>query len=164
MPSFDVVSQVDMAELDNALGQAKKEIETRYDFRGANASLEKQPGNVILLKAGSEEHVASLRETLFQKLAKRGISLRNVEVGNVEESGVRAYKQTMTVKEGVSPEKLKKLTALVKDSKIKVQASIQGDSLRVGGKNRDDLQSVIALLRGKADELELSLQFINFRD
>lgn len=164
MPSFDVVSQVDLAELDNALSQAKKEVDTRYDFKNARATLEKQPGNAILIKANSEEHVASLRELLFQRLAKRGISLRNVEVGKVEESGLNLYKQLMTVKEGISAEKLKKLTALVKESKLKAQPAIQGDSLRVSAKQRDDLQSVIALLRGKADELDLSLQFINFRD
>lgn len=164
MPSFDVVSQVDLAELDNALAQAKKELETRYDFKGANASLEKQPGNAVQFKASSEEHVNGLREMLFQKLARRGISLRNVELGRVEESGVKLYKQLMTVKEGIAPEKLKKLTALVKESKLKAQPAIQGDTLRVSAKKRDDLQDVIALLRGKADELDLSLQFINFRD
>lgn len=164
MPSFDVVSQVDLAELDNALTQAKKEVDSRYDFKNAKATLEKQPGNAILIKANSEEHVTSLRELLFQKLAKRGISLRNVDIGRVEESGLNLYKQLMTVKEGIPTDKLKKLTAIVKDSKLKAQPAIQGDSLRVSAKQRDDLQSVIALLRGKADELDLSLQFVNFRD
>lgn len=164
MPSFDVVSKVDLAELDNALDQSKKEIETRYDFKGAKASMDKQPENAVLLKAASESHVDSMREILFQKLSKRGISLRNVEIGAVEESGLSMYKQLMTVKEGVTPEKLKKLTAIVKESKLKAQPSIQGDSLRVTAKNRDDLQAVIALLRSKADELDLSLQYNNFRD
>lgn len=164
MPSFDVVSQVDLAELDNALEQAKKELDTRYDFKGAKASLEKQPGNTILLKAASESHVDSMRELLFQRLSKRGISLRNVEIGKLEESGLNLYKQQMTVREGITPEKLKRLTAIVKDAKLKAQPSIQGDSLRVSAKKRDDLQAVIALLRSKADELDLSLQYINFRD
>ena len=164
MPSFDVVSKVDLAELDNALAQAKKELDTRYDFKGAKASMDKQPENAVLLKANSEERVGGLREMLFQKLSKRGISLRNVELGRVEESGVNLYKQLVTVKEGIPPEKLKKLTAIVKESKVKAQPAIQGDSLRITGKQRDDLQQVIALLREKQDELDLSLQFINFRD
>jgi uncharacterized protein YajQ (UPF0234 family) len=165
MPSFDVVSQVAMAEVDNALAQAKKELDTRYDLKDAKASFEKlAKGNEIQLKANSQDRVATIREMLLGKLAKRNISLRNVDFGKVEESGVNLYKQTLTIKEGISAEKAKQLTALVRDAKLKVQASIQGDLVRVTGKNRDDLQSAIAVLRGKADELELSLQFINFRD
>jgi uncharacterized protein YajQ (UPF0234 family) len=164
MPSFDAVSQVNMAELDNALSQSKKELETRYDFKGAKAAIEKLPKNEIQIKANSEERIGALRELVLTKLAKRGISLRNVEFGKVEESGVQLYKQTLTVKEGVPQDKAKQLVAFVKDSKLKVQASIQGDTVRVSGKNRDDLQSVIALFRGKADELNVELQYTNFRD
>ena len=164
MPSFDVVSQVNMAELDNALSQSKKELDTRYDFKGTKANIERGPKNEILLKANSEERMEALREVVLTKLAKRGISLRNVDFGKVEESGVQLYKQTLTVKEGIATEKAKALVALIKDSKIKVQPSIQAETVRVTGKNRDDLQSAIALVRGKADELDLELQFINFRD
>lgn len=164
MPSFDAVSQVNMAEMENALHQSQKEIETRYDFKGAKASVEKQPNNVFLLKASTEERLSAVREVVLTKLAKRGISLRNVEIGRPEESGVQLYKQTLKVVEGIPAEKAKKLVAMVKDAKLKVQASIQGDLVRVSGKNRDDLQSVIALFRGKAEELELSLQYINFRE
>lgn len=165
MPSFDVVSQVNMAELDNALAQAKKELDTRYDLKDAKASMEKlAKGNEIQLKANSQDRVATIREMLLAKIAKRGISLRNVNFGKVEESGVNLYKQTLTIKEGIAPEKAKKIVALIKDSKLKVQASINGDLVRVTGKDRDFLQEAIALLRGKADELELSLQYINFRD
>lgn len=165
MPSFDVVSKVNMAELDNALAQAKKEMETRYDLKGAKTSMEKlAKGNEIQLKADSEEHVGIIREMLLGKMAKRGISLRNVEFGKVEESGVQLYKQTLTIREGIAPEKAKAIVALIKDSKLKVQAAINGDLVRVTGKNRDDLQSVIALLKGKSDELELALQYINPRD
>ncbi len=164
MPSFDVVSQVNMAELDNALSQAKKELDTRYDFKNTKASIEKQPKDEVLLKANSDERLGALRELLLTRVAKRGISLRNVEFGKVEESGLQLYKQTLTVKQGIAVEKAKTIVALIKDSKLKVQGSIQGDAVRVSGKNRDDLQSVIALLRGKADELNLELQYINFRD
>jgi uncharacterized protein YajQ (UPF0234 family) len=164
MPSFDVVSQVNMAELDNALAQAKKELDTRYDFKGTKASLEKLPKNEVQLKANSEEKVGDLRELLFAKLSKRGISLRNVDVGRVEESGLQMYKQTITVREGIAADKAKQLVQRVKDSKIKVQASIQADTLRVTGKNRDDLQATIALLRGAMGDLEVELQFNNFRD
>lgn len=163
MPSFDVVSQVNVAELDNALNQARKEIETRYDFKGVKASIERQQGNVFQLKA-SDDRLGSVREVFLTRLAKRGISLRNLEVGKEEETGVNQRKQLITVVEGITPEKAKKVTSTIRDSKLKVQASIQGDAIRVTGKSRDVLQSVIALLRGKMDELELELQFINFRD
>jgi len=165
MPSFDVVSQVNMAELDNALAQAKKELETRYDLKDAKASIEKVgKNNEVQLKANSEDRIATVRELLLTKLTKRGISLRNVDFGKVEESGVQLYKQTITVKEGIPTEKAKKIVALIKDSKLKVQGSINGDLVRVTGKNRDDLQEVMALLRGQADALELALQYTNFRD
>lgn len=164
MPSFDTVSQVDVAELDNALQQAKKEIETRYDFKGVKASIDRQPGNVFQLKAPNEERLGAVREVLFTRLAKRNISLRNLEVGKAEESGLNQFKQTVKVIEGITPEKAKKIIAVIKDAKLKVQPSIQGDVVRVTGKNRDDLQAAIALLRGQMDALELELQFINFRD
>lgn len=164
MPSFDVVSEVNMAELDNALAQAKKELDTRYDFKNARASIEAQPDNVIFMKANSADRLASVREVVLQRLAKRGISLRNVEFGDVEESGLQMYKQTLTVKQGIPSDKAKKLVAAVKESKIKVQASIQGETVRVTGKNRDDLQEAMALLRGQKDVLEVELQFNNFRD
>ena len=164
MPSFDVVSQVNMAELDNALTQTRKEVETRYDFKGAKATIDRTGPNELLLKASGEERVGTLREMLFQKLAKRGISLRNVELGKLEESGLQTHKQVMTIREGIASDKAKRIVALVKESKIKVQAAIQGDTVRVTGKDRDDLQAVIALLRGQMDALELELQFNNFRE
>ncbi len=164
MPSFDVVSEVNMAELENALTQAKKELETRYDFKGAKASLEMLPKDEIQLKASTEERITALREILLAKITKRGISLRNVDFGKVEESGVQMHKQTISVKQGIAIEKAKKIVALIKDSKLKVQGSIQGEAVRVTGKNRDDLQSAMALLRGQADVLEVELQFNNFRD
>jgi hypothetical protein len=164
MPSFDVVSVVNMAELDNALAQAKKEIETRYDFKGAKATIEKQPKNEIFLKADSEDRLSTMRELLLAKIAKRGISLRNVDYGKVEESGVKLYKQVITVREGIAVEKAKEIIALIKDSKLKVQGSIQAETVRVTGKNRDDLQATMALLRGQSEALNVDLQFNNFRD
>lgn len=164
MPSFDVVSKVNMAELDNALTQAQKELDTRYDFKGTKSSFERLPKNEIQLKSHTEERLDGLRELVFTKIAKRGISLRNVDASKVEESGLQMYKQTLTVREGIAIEKAKKVVAFVKDAKLKVQGSIQGELVRITGKNRDDLQEAIALLRGKMDELEVELQFINFRD
>ena len=164
MPSFDVVSEVNMAELDNAISQAKKELDTRYDFKGAKASVEKLPKEEVQLKANSQDKLDTLRELVLAKIAKRGISLRNVDYGKVEESGVQLYKQTLTIKQGIEVEKAKQLVAMLKDSKIKVQGSIQGDLVRVSGKNRDDLQEAMALLRSKADEVNVELQFTNRRD
>jgi uncharacterized protein YajQ (UPF0234 family) len=165
MPSFDIVSEVNMAELDNAIAQAKKELETRYDLKGAKASLEKlEKDNEIQLKANTEERIAIIRELLLAKISKRGISLRNVDFGKIEASGVQMHKQSLTVKEGIAIEKAKKIVAFIKDSKLKVQGSIQGELVRVTGKNRDDLQAAMALLRGQGEDLELALQFTNFRD
>jgi len=164
MPSFDVVSKVNMAELDNALQQSQKEIGGRYDFKGLKIEVEKQKDGSFLMKAPTDDKVAAVREIILQKLAKRGISLRNLDLGDVEASGHQAFKQTLKVREGIASDKAKKLVAAIKDSKLKVQASIQGDSLRVTGKSRDDLQSAIALLRGQMDAVETELQFENFRD
>lgn len=164
MPSFDVVSEVDKAELDNAFQQAKKELETRYDFKGAKASIEKQGDDSFQVKAIDAEKLGAVREVFFAKLAKRGISLRNLDLGRPEESGVQLMKQTLKIAEGIPADKAKKLVAKVKESKLKVQPSIQGDALRITGKNKDDLQQAIALLRGQSDALEVELQFTNFRD
>jgi hypothetical protein len=164
MPSFDVVSKVELAELDNAIQQSKKELESRYDFKGHKAEVERQPDNTILMKAASEERVDALRELVFAKLAKRGISLLNVEMGKLEAAGHQSYRQTLKIVQGIPVEKAKKLAAAVRDSKIKVQASIQGDSLRVSGKNRDDLQATMRLLRAQAEPLAVEIQFDNFRD
>ena len=164
MPSFDVVSQVNMAELDNALAQSKKEIDTRYDFKNTKASIERLPKEEVLLKANSDDRLGALREVVMTKLAKRGISLRSVTVGEPEESGLLLHKQKLTVKQGIEVEKAKEIVALIKDSKLKVQGSIQGDLVRITGKNRDDLQLAMELLRGHADALNVDIQFTNRRD
>jgi uncharacterized protein YajQ (UPF0234 family) len=165
MPSFDVVSKLDAAELDNAVNQAKKELSTRYDFQGANADVVLSPDKTSLtVKANSEERVQSAKEVLLSKLAKRGISLMALEYEPIEKTGLSNVKQLIKLQQGIPVEKSKELVKLLKDAKMKVQGSIQGDQLRVTGKNRDDLQAAIALFRKEQDRLKLDMQFTNFRD
>jgi cyclic-di-GMP-binding protein len=165
MPSFDVVSKIDIAELDNAVNQAKKEISTRYDFQGVNGDFVLAPDKTsITVKANSEEKVQAAKEVLLTKLAKRGIPLLALEYEPIEKTGLSNVKQLIKLQQGIPVEKSKELVKLLKDSKMKVQASIQGDQLRVTGKNKDDLQAAMALFRKEADRLKLDMQFTNFRD
>ena len=158
--SFDVVSKVDPQEVDNALNQAHKEIEQRYDFKGVGASIEKS-GEAILMKANSPERVKAVMDVFIAKLAKRGVSLKSLEYGEPQPSG-KEYRLTATIKEGISQEIAKKLTKLVRDEGPKgVKALIQGDELRVTSKSRDDLQATMALLKGA--DVEADLQFTNYR-
>ena len=164
MPSFDIVSKVNEQEVDNAFQQAKKEIEQRYDFKGTETHLEKKDKEKgIQIRSSTEQRLEAAREVLVQKLAKRGISLRGVKYGNVEQSG-KHVSQVLSFVQGIEAEKAKAIVKAIKDSKLKVQGSIQGDAVRVSGKNRDDLQSAIQLARGKQDELKVDLMFENFRD
>jgi len=165
MPSFDIVSKVNEQEVDNAFQQAKKEIDQRYDFKGTETSLERvtAPEKGIKLKSTTEPRLEAARTVLVEKMAKRNVPLRGLKYGSVEQSG-KHVQQTLTFVQGIEAEKAKALVKMIKDSKLKVQASIQGDSLRVSGKSRDDLQSVIAMARGKQDELKVDLTFENFRD
>lgn len=161
MPSFDVVSEVDMSELTNAVDQASREIGNRYDFKGTSAKIERQDA-VLTVYADSGFQVGQVTDILYQKMAKRGIDVAAVEPGKVEPvSGDRA-KQVLTVRRGIDKELARRIVKLVKDSKLKVQAAIQGEQVRVSGKKRDDLQQVIALL--KSADLGLPLQYTNFRD
>ena len=160
MPSFDVVSEVDNHELNNAVDQANREIDTRYDFKGADAKVERS-GEDLRLEAQSEFQIEQMMDILLKKLAKRGIDVRCIEQGKLIETGRRA-ELPVTVKQGIDADTAKRMVKTVKDSKIKVQAAIQGDKLRVSGKNRDDLQAVMALLRG--GEWGRPLQFDNLRD
>lgn len=160
MPSFDVVSEVDNHELNNAVDQANREIDTRYDFKGADAKVERS-GEDLRLEAQSEFQIEQMMDILLKKLAKRGIDVRCIEQGKLAETGRRA-ELPVTVKQGIDADTAKRMVKTVKDSKIKVQAAIQGDKLRVSGKNRDDLQAVMALLRG--GEWGRPLQFDNLRD
>ncbi len=165
MPSFDVVSKLNMAELDNAIQQTTKEVQTRYDFQGAKTEILLQDDQKsILLKTKDEQKMEALYGMLLAKMSKRGLPLRGVSSGKIEPSALGQVKQLITIQQGIAVEKAKELIKAIKDSKIKVQASIQGDELRVSGKNRDDLQEAMALLRAKQDEVKLDLQFTNFRD
>jgi uncharacterized protein YajQ (UPF0234 family) len=161
MPSFDVVSKVDLMELDNALNVARKEIGTRYDFRGTNTDLERGPEG-ITLRSSDEPHAAAALTVLRERMAKRNVSQRALDPQKVEPAGGQTVRQLILIKQGIEMETAKKIVKAVKDSKLKVQAQIQGDELRVTGKNRDDLQGAIALMR-KGD-FGIDLQFINFRE
>jgi uncharacterized protein YajQ (UPF0234 family) len=165
MPSFDVVSKIDTAELDNAVNQTKKELSTRYDFQGAQADVVIAPDQTVLtIKANSEERVQAAKEVLLAKLAKRGISLRALEFLDIEKTGLHNVKQNIKLQQGIPVDKAKELVKLLKESKMKLQGSIQGDELRVSGKNKDDLQAAMALFRKEQDRLKLDMQFTNFRD
>lgn len=158
--SFDVVSQVDMQEMDNAVNQVKKEIDQRYDFRGSNASIELGDGE-IKIAAEDEYKLGAMVDTLRQKMAKRGIPLRCLELGKVEPAAKATVRQQITIKQGISKENGKKITAAIKATKLKVTAQIQDDQVRVSGAKKDDLQAVIQML--KAGDFGVDLQFINTR-
>jgi uncharacterized protein YajQ (UPF0234 family) len=160
MPSFDVVSEIDHHELKNALDQANREIGTRYDFKGSSASIE-QSGNALTLEAESEFQIKQMAPILKEKMSKRGIDVDCLEFADIVEMNKRA-RQSVSVREGLDKDLARKMVKLIKDSKLKVQAAIQGEQLRVSGKKRDDLQQVMALLREA--KLGIPLQFNNFRD
>jgi len=158
--SFDVVSKVDRQEVDNALNQAVKEIQQRYDFKGVGASIEFS-GEAVLMKANSEDRVKAVLDVFIGKLAKRSISMKSLEYGDPVPSG-KEYRLTAEIKEGISQEIAKKLTKLVRDEGPKgVRALIQGDELRISSKSRDDLQATMALLKGA--DVDADLQFVNYR-
>ena len=160
MPSFDVVSEIDHHELKNALDQANREIGTRYDFKGSNAGIE-QSGNALTLEAESEFQIKQMTPILKEKMSKRGIDVDCLEFADIVEMNKRA-RQSVTVREGLDKDLARKMVKLIKDSKLKVQAAVQGEQLRVTGKKRDDLQQVMALLREA--KLDIPLQFNNFRE
>lgn len=161
MPSFDVVCRADLHEVRNAVDQTCRELDTRFDFKGTHARVT-QAEAVLTLEAPSKFQLEQVRDILHARLAKRGVDLRALDPGKAEESGQRA-RQTITVRQGLDADQARAVVRRVKDAKLKVQTAIQGDEVRVTGKSRDDLQSVIALLR-KAEDLELALTFVNFRD
>lgn len=160
MPSFDVVSEIDHHELKNALDQANREIGTRYDFKGSGAGIE-QSGNDLTLEAEAEFQVKQMIPILKEKMSKRGIDVDCLEFGDIVEMNKRA-RQPVKVREGLDKDLARKMVKLIKDSKLKVQAAIQGEQLRVTGKKRDDLQQVMQTLREAG--LGIPLQFNNFRD
>jgi uncharacterized protein YajQ (UPF0234 family) len=163
MPSFDIVSQVDLQEVDNALTQSQKEIAQRFDFKNTQTTLAwAEDRKSILLRANSEGRVQAAAEVLQSKLVKRGVPLKAVTMSAIEPAGGQMQKQSVTFQQGIPVEKGKEIVKAIKDSKLKVQASIQGEQLRVTGKARDDLQAVMALVRGQ--DFGIDVQFNNFRD
>ena len=162
MPSFDIVSRVNEQEVDNAFQQAKKEIDQRYDFKGTETSLERvtAPEKGIKLRSTAEQRLEAARTVLVEKMAKRGVPLRGLKYGAIEQSG-KHVQQTLTFVQGIETEKAKAIVRTIKDAKLKVQASIQSDQVRVTGRSKDDLQKAMALVREQ--DFGIPLQFTNYR-
>ena len=162
MPTFDVVSEVDRQEVRNSVDQAQREINTRFDFKNTNSSIE-QNELVITLRTVSEDRLAALRLVLEERLVKRGVSLKGLDYGKVEEATQNTVRQTLTIQVGIASDKAREINKMIKEKGPKgVSSQTQGDTVRVSGKKRDDLQSVITLLKGA--DLGIPLQFNNFRD
>ena len=158
--SFDIVSKTDMQEVANAVNQEKREIETRYDLKGSKNDIVQEKMDLVLT-SGDEMKLKAVLDILQSKLHRRGVDLKALTIGDPESAAGGTLKQKITLQDGISMEKAKEIVRLIKDSKIKVQASIQEKQVRVAGKNRDDLQAVIALIKGK--DLGVALQFTNYR-
>jgi len=161
MPSFDIVSQVNQQEVKNAVEQANKEIQNRYDFKGSDARIE-QDELSLSVYADDEFKLGQVTDVLRQRMAKRNIDVRSLELGAVEKISGDKAKRLVTVKTGIAQEKAKQIQKLIKDAKLKVQGSIQGDLVRISGAKKDDLQAAIQLVRQSVTDVPL--QFINFRD
>ena len=161
MPSFDVVSEANMIEVKNAIEQANKEIATRFDFKGSDSRIEHKEQELTLF-ADDNFKLEQVTQVLISKMAKRNVDVRFLDYGKVEKISGDKVKQVVKVKKGVEGDLAKKIVRVIKDSKMKVQASIQGDSVRIAGAKRDDLQSAMALLR--KDVTDTPLDFNNFRD
>lgn len=163
MPSFDVVSKVNMQEVKNAVDQTSREIQTRYDFKDASATVELQEKEgVINLHGPDKLRLSAMEEMLKQKLSKRGVSLKSVTFEDPQPAGGDTLRQKVTVKQGLNEDERKRINKLIKDAKLKVTSQIQGDQVRVTGKKKDDLQTAIAQLRSSVTDLDL--QFTNFRE
>jgi hypothetical protein len=159
--SFDIVSKVDLQEVRNAIDQALKEIRQRFDLKDSHSEVTLDGNDAIQLASDGEYHLEAVKEILGQKLVKRGVSLKNLTYGKLEPAAGKSVRQKISLQQGIPAEKAKEIVRLVKDSKKKAQASIQGDMVRISSKDRDVLQAIIALLRGK--EMGLDLQFTNYR-
>ncbi len=160
MPSFDIVSKVEMQEIDNAVNQTVKEIIQRYDFKGSKSQVVLENEGIKILTE-DDFRLKSIIDILQSKCIKRGVSLKSLEYGKVEPASGGMVRQTVAIRQGISKEKGKEINAIVMESKLKVQSQIQEDQVRVTGKNIDDLQEIIQLLKGK--DLGIELQFVNFR-
>jgi hypothetical protein len=159
--SFDVVSKVELQEVKNAIDQASKEVHARFDLKDSKSTIELEGTEAIQLASASEYTLKAVIEILSQKLVKRGVSLKNLEYEKIEPAANSSVRQKVKLVQGIPSDKAKQIVALIKESKKKAQASIQGDTVRVVSKDRDVLQDVMALLRGK--DLGVDLQFTNFR-
>jgi len=160
--SFDIVSQVDLQEADNAVNQALKEIQQRYDFKGTASTIElEKKTSQIRLESDDEYRLKQVMDVLESKLIKRGISLKALSYGDIEQGSRGSARQTITLQSGIDKENAKKITKLIKDQGLKVQAQIQDDQVRVTGKSKDDLQAVIQTLKGA--DLPFDMQFVNYR-
>lgn len=158
--SFDVVSEVDMQEVDNAVNQAKKEIGTRYDFRGSKSEINLE-GDTIKIIGDDEYKLNAIIDVLKGKMVKRNVAIKNLDYGKVEPAAGATVRQVITIKKGITKENAKEVVKAIKNMKLKVQASIQEDQVRVSGKDKDDLQAVIQML--KQLDIPVELQFVNFR-
>jgi cyclic-di-GMP-binding protein len=161
MPSFDIVSKVDLQEVDNAVNQASKEIAQRYDFKGSKSELTQEKDQIKIL-ADDDYKLKAVIDVLQSKLIKRAIPIKALDYGKLEQASGGMVRQIITIQQGISKEKGKEIVAAIKDSKLKVQGQIQDDQVRVTGKNRDDLQATIQFLKGK--DMDIEMQFTNFRD
>jgi len=162
MPSFDIVSKLDLHELTNAVDQANRELSNRFDFKGTDAVFERSEETVVTLKAQAEFQLKQMLDIFKQRLASRNIDIRGAEIADPE-INLASARQKITLKQGIDQPAAKDIIKRLKDAKLKVEAQIQGDKLRVSAKKRDDLQTAIALLRS-AQDIKLPLQFENFRD
>ncbi|MBI5644437.1 MAG: YajQ family cyclic di-GMP-binding protein [Deltaproteobacteria bacterium] len=161
MPSFDIVSKTDTQEVDNAVNQAIKEMQQRYDFKGSKSEIKWEKKEEITIIGDDDNKLKSVVDILETKLVKRGVSLKSLEFGKVEDASGGLKRQVIKIKQGIPTEKAKEITKIIKELKVKVQAQIQDEQIRVTGKKIDDLQEVIQEL--KAKELDISLQYVNMR-
>jgi len=161
MPTFDIVSELDKPEIENAVQQTSKELTTRFDFRGTDSEVERTEEGIVL-RSHSEDRLEAAFQVLREKFAKRKVSQRVLDPQKVETAAKGHFKQLIKLKAGISKEHAKAIIQFIKDGKFKVQSSIQGEQLRISGKKKDDLQEVIAAVRAK--DFEVDLQFTNFRD
>jgi len=159
--SFDIVSKVDMQEVRNALDQAIKEIRQRFDLKDSHSEVTLEGNDAIQLASANEYKLEAVKDILSQKLVKRGISLKNLTYGKLEPATGQSVRQKISLQQGIPIEKAKEIVRMVKDSKKKAQASIQGDTVRISSKDRDELQAIIAMLRAK--DMGVDLQFTNYR-
>jgi uncharacterized protein YajQ (UPF0234 family) len=165
MPSFDIVCKVDLQEVDNAVNQAKKELTTRWDFRGVPVDITlADDKKSLVMKTDGEERLEQVWDVLLGKLVKRGITANALERGDKQPAGGKQFTQDVKLQQGIPQDKAKELVKKIKDTKLKVQPAIQGDLIRVSGKDRDDLQAIIRLCRANADAMHLDMQYTNFRE